>query len=193
MKSAFRELPDKFRQENLERNKINGEHELALKIEEQNILMRQKPQQSQLPKQKEKDGFAMELNYSGNTLSLGGNVLGKSIPLIKIQARSSGVLFRPIFNLCKNKPNSWTRLTLKNLASAWRFDKTEIESNLTDFYQFTKYTSHIGLKKPIRELFIGSVREKSMDFRLAITNKEWNDMGTLKKEKIVKYLEILGI
>jgi hypothetical protein len=134
-------------------------------------------------------GFPLELFYSGNTLSLHGPVIPNSITLTHNQSTGSGTLLIRIFKLCKKDPTKWIGLSKKALDPMGELDHP-LELGLSSV-RLSKYFTSIGLKKPLRSLFVGKAKtDLGFNFRIAIPQNEWKEIAN--KEKLVKYFESFG-
>lgn len=134
--------------------------------------------------------YPIELSYSGNYLVLSGSVFEGAITLIKTQANSNGLLFELIFKVCKQYPTKRQTITKERIKSIDYNKFTNINS--LDLYKFSKYLSGIGLKNPLRSLFIGKVDSHSINFRIAVPVDEWKKLSQSSKENLVKYLRELA-
>lgn len=135
--------------------------------------------------------YPIELSYSGNHLVLSGSVFEGAITLIKTQANSNGLLFELIFKICKQYPTKRQTITKERIKSIGDYNKFKNIDSL-DLYKFSKYLSGIGLKNPLRSLFIGKIDSQSINFRIAVPVDEWGRLSQSSKENLVKYLTELA-
>ena len=138
--------------------------------------------------------YPIELIFSGKELKICGSQIDYQVFLASVHSDGSGVLLDPIFKICKAKPTGWVRITAEAVTAVkpWGSNPA-INDVLKNLPQFAKYTSYIGLKKPIRNLFFGGINKdgNSFKFRTALPVDEWEKMPQEVRTNIVKYLKQL--
>lgn len=134
--------------------------------------------------------YALELVYSGTRLLIKGFIIQTQITLVSHQSKSSGLLLDPIFKACKAQPTRWHKLTKHEIKSRMKYEKqSEVDAMLKNSLQFRKYLSNVGLKDPIKKLFVaGAQTDFGIKFRLAIPSEEWDSLSVINQAEVVKYL-----
>lgn len=150
-----------------------------------------------LKEQLEAKDYPLELNYSGNTLTISGSAIEKVVTLVHTQSEGSGLLLDSISKICKSKPTAWHKLDKKSLGTSMDFLNKVLSNNLNEAInnptKFSKYLTGIGLKKPIRQLFVAKAStDLKLKFRLAVPNKDWDNLSIGHKKEVVKYLTELA-
>lgn len=143
----------------------------------------------------QKPAYPLELTYSGNRLQIRGYAIQNSVTLIHHQSEGSGLLLEPIFKACKAHPIRWHGLKKTNLMNCIQYADLELRDQVTEVLnnptQFQKYLNRIGLKGPVKKLFIAKTKGGlGIKFRLAVTDEEWNDLPKEEKKIVKRFLEI---